>query len=257
MDVRLGTGYTQTAGPTGRFWLRDDTLAGPTALQPNALNGNVLLLKNFYNGSPADSPSGGQWLTTLRGPSATYPSTYVIDVGLGIVGFSNTGAGAGTDALGFTTALQIGGFGSPWGETKSLIGTGIDISQYATRGLYFHAATGTPTAAIEVAAGAGAIVGRYVANGSAPAVAGTTMNSCGTSAPSVVGNDNAFKVTVGATAGTSCTVTFQTAFAAAPSCTVTNETTANLLRATSTTSTVILAGTMVAGDVLSGACMGR
>ena len=75
--------------------------------------------------------------------------------------------------------------------------------------------------------------------------------------PTISGNDNVFKVTVGATAGTSCTVTFATAFSVAPSCTVSNETTANLLRATSTTTTAIVAGTMVAGDVLAGLCIGR
>lgn len=91
----------------------------------------------------------------------------------------------------------------------------------------------------------------------APAVSNTTANSCGTSAATIAGTDVAGKVTVGATAGTSCTVTFTTAWTNAPSCHVTNETTANLARATSTTGTVILAGTFVAGDVLAYSCLGR
>lgn len=90
-----------------------------------------------------------------------------------------------------------------------------------------------------------------------PAVTNTTANSCGTSPATIAGNDNAGKVTVGATAGTSCTVTFATAFSNAPSCSVTNETTANLSRATSTTTTVILAGTFAAGDSLAYVCLGR
>lgn len=91
----------------------------------------------------------------------------------------------------------------------------------------------------------------------APAVTNTSANSCGTSAASIVGTDVSGKVTVGSVGGTSCTVTFGAAWTNAPSCVVTNETTANLARATSTTGTVILAGTFVAGDVLAYLCLGR
>lgn len=95
-----------------------------------------------------------------------------------------------------------------------------------------------------------------IASGTAPAVTNTSANSCGTNAATLAGGDGAGKVTVGATSGTSCTVTFATAFASAPACAVNNETTANLARATSTTTTVILAGTFVGGDVLAYQCLG-
>jgi hypothetical protein len=141
----LGTGYTQSTGPTGRFWLADWGVHGPINLQPNSLNGLTLFANNYYNGSPADSPSAGIWITTQRstgpaadgvhGPAATYP----MDVGLGIVGVSN----AGSDAIGFTTGIQVGGFGSPWGESASKVGTGMNISQYATAGINIHAASST------------------------------------------------------------------------------------------------------------------
>jgi len=88
--------------------------------------------------------------------------------------------------------------------------------------------------------------------GTAPAVAG----SCGSS-PTIVGTDVAGKVTTGTGSPTSCTVTFATTWTNAPACTVTNETTANLARAVSTTTTVVLSGTFVAGDVLSYICLGR
>lgn len=101
------------------------------------------------------------------------------------------------------------------------------------------------------------LAGHLQSSTTAPAVSNTTANSCGTTAATIVGTDVSGKITVGATAGTSCTVTFTTAWTNAPACTVTNETTANLLRATSTTTTVILAGTMVAGDVLAYICLGR
>ena len=88
--------------------------------------------------------------------------------------------------------------------------------------------------------------------GTAPAVAG----SCG-SGPTIVGTDVAGKVTTGTGSPTSCTVTFATTWTNAPACMVTNETTANLARAVSTTTTVVLSGTFVAGDVLSYICLGR
>ena len=87
--------------------------------------------------------------------------------------------------------------------------------------------------------------------GTAPTVGG----SCGTG-PTIAGTDLAGKVTTGTVAPTSCTVTFAKAWLNAPACTVTNETTANLARATSTTTTVVLAGTMVASDVLAYSCQG-
>jgi hypothetical protein len=88
--------------------------------------------------------------------------------------------------------------------------------------------------------------------GTTPAVAG----SCGTS-PTIVGTDVAGKVTTGTGSPTSCTLTFATAWTNAPACMVTNETSANLARAVSTTTTVILSGTLVAGDVLAYICFGR
>ncbi len=97
---------------------------------------------------------------------------------------------------------------------------------------------------------------RIVTGGATPAVSNTSANSCGTSPATIIGNDIKGKVIVGATSGTSCTVTFTAAYAVAPSCHANNETTANLTRATSTTTTVILAGVFVAGDSLSYICVG-
>lgn len=82
-------------------------------------------------------------------------------------------------------------------------------------------------------------------------VANVTANSCGTTAATITGTDAFFAVTVGATSGTRCRVTFVAAWETAPYCFVNNSTTANLARAdTSTTTTIDLAGTFVGGDVL-------
>lgn len=101
------------------------------------------------------------------------------------------------------------------------------------------------------------ITSRFIANGSTPSVSDTSANSCGSGTETIVGTDNAGKVTIIGSVGTSCTVTFATAFINEPSCSVTNETTANLSRATSTTTTVILAGTFLQNDIISYLCMGR
>ncbi len=95
-----------------------------------------------------------------------------------------------------------------------------------------------------------------LASGSAPTVADTSAASCGTTAATIAGSDGAHRITVGTVGGTSCTVTFGTAWTTAPSCIATNETTANLLRATASTTTVIVAGTMVAADKLAVLCVG-
>lgn len=158
----MGTGYSQPAAPTGRGWFTDWSVHGPIAARPDMLNGVTLFYNNYYNGSPADSPAAGMWLVTRKGSGGaldaahTTANTYPIDVGLGIVGDSNAGA----SAIGWTKAIQIGGFGSGWKESgSSYIGTGIDLSDFATFGLYIHGrhASGTGPA-IAVDSGAGPLV---------------------------------------------------------------------------------------------------
>ena len=128
--VDIGTGYTQSTGPVGRIWNGDFSVHGSIAVQPNTLNGPTYFINNYYNGDAADSPMAGAWITTQRGSGggndATHAAaaTYPVAVGLGITGYSNSGS----DTTGFTTGIQIGGAGSPWNESKSLIGTGISIS---------------------------------------------------------------------------------------------------------------------------------
>lgn len=92
---------------------------------------------------------------------------------------------------------------------------------------------------------------------------GATFYKPGT--PAIAGNgtldtgsdDSAGKVTSTATGATTVVLTFSTgAFTRAPSCQLTNETTANLLRGISTTTTVTFAGTVVNGDKMSYTCLG-
>lgn len=89
---------------------------------------------------------------------------------------------------------------------------------------------------------------------------GTTpaVSACGTS-PSIVGNDDIGRITVG-TGGTatSCTITFSSAWANAPICMVTDETTSKLLTPAPTTTSLVISAILAfnASDNLSYQCFG-
>ena len=83
-----------------------------------------------------------------------------------------------------------------------------------------------------------------------------TISSGFGTTPSIAGLASAFKVTVGSGGDTTGVVLFQTTWGTAPSCTANNETTAQLVRATPTTTQVTLAGTLGASDVLNVLCVG-
>lgn len=162
MRADLGTGYTQTTVPTGRIWLTDWNVHGPLGIQPDMLNGQTIFFNNYYNGSPADSPSAAIWLVTKKGSGGSLDSghqnadTYPVNVGLGIVGKSNASA---ADGIGWTKGIQIGGFGSGWMESgDSQIGTGIEINDYFSNGIKLtrHASGTGP--AIAVAASSGPVI---------------------------------------------------------------------------------------------------
>jgi hypothetical protein len=101
-------------------------------------------------------------------------------------------------------------------------------------------------------------VGAFIAAVTSPAVANIGANSCGTTAATIAGRDNAFAITVGATAGTDCRVTFDTTAPNTWACAFSNQTTGNIARQTAaTTTTSDVSGTFVAGDVLIGVCFAR
>lgn len=89
-------------------------------------------------------------------------------------------------------------------------------------------------------------------------VANVGANSCGTTAASIAGKPNAFAITVGATGGTQCRVTFPDAAPTRRHCTAADETTTIAVRATyvDTTHTDFL-GDFTAGDVVTALCLAR
>lgn len=93
-------------------------------------------------------------------------------------------------------------------------------------------------------------------------VGGVVVYSGGT--PSIAGNgtlntgskDSAGKVTATGTGASTIVLTFSITFTRAPACFVTNETTSNLVRPVSTTTTLTFNATIVTGDSLSYQCPG-
>lgn len=164
-----------------------------------------------------------------------------------IVGGSADG---GTGSGGNATITAGNSFGGTGGNASVVAGDGATDGSVFLLGVAAYVKNVANNAYVTITAS------KFLGGGTTPAVSNTSANSCGTSAATIVGADIAGKVTVGATSGTSCTVTFSVAWANAPACFVMNETTANLARATSTTTTVILAGAFVAGDKLAYGCLG-
>lgn len=82
-----------------------------------------------------------------------------------------------------------------------------------------------------------------------PAIAGNATLNTGSA-------DSAGKITATGAGASTAVITFGTAFTKAPACFATNETTAVLARAVSTTSTLTIAGALLLSDVVSYGCIG-
>jgi hypothetical protein len=74
--------------------------------------------------------------------------------------------------------------------------------------------------------------------------------------PSLVGNDNAGRITVGAEGAMSGQIVFAKAWGNPPVCSVQDETTSTLIRPTPTATTLTFTGSMAAGDAVSYQCTG-
>jgi hypothetical protein len=100
------------------------------------------------------------------------------------------------------------------------------------------------------------MLGHQIVTGATPTV-GSGSSDCGTS-PSIGGNDSAGRVRVGAsTNGGRCTITFASPWPNLPVCSVFDETTGNLVRPIATsTNSVVLIGTLAAGDSIVYQCVG-
>jgi len=83
------------------------------------------------------------------------------------------------------------------------------------------------------------------------------VSSCGTT-PSITGNSNVGKVTIGSSASSTCTLTFDVAFSNEPGCSVVNGTVDVPVFATTTTTTLVITdgGQDFSSDVIMYVCFG-
>lgn len=184
----------------------------------NLLRGGFVAGGDFFVGAgEAGTPTAGK----IRGANAT-----------------------GTNIAGVTTTLQAS-LGTGTGALGTLVFSAAATAQAS--GTTAH----TAAAHLTLGSNNATVNAHYVSTGTAPAV-----SSCGTS-PSIVGTDTAGKVTIGSAPGTSCLLTFATAYTNAPACSTSDETTAILTRGTSTTTTLTISGVFVGGDVVAYNCFGR
>lgn len=80
-----------------------------------------------------------------------------------------------------------------------------------------------------------------------------TLSSCGTS-PSIVGNDQWGKITVGSVSAASCTMTFASPWINAPSCNIMSGTAITSPTGTTTTTAFTFGGTVITSDIIMYQC---
>ena len=115
------------------MWCTDFNLHGPVNVQPGMLIGLSQFINNYYNGSPTRNTSAGLGIYTKYNGGGGSQSghvnatTYPIDLGLIICGTSGN-SGSSTGGIGYTTGIQVGGFGGSWQTSGfSRVGTGLKI----------------------------------------------------------------------------------------------------------------------------------
>lgn len=149
--VRMGT---DTKAANGRVWVCDLGGHGPIGAQPNLLTGVVSFLNNYYEGSPSAGPSSALIAVTKKGagPAAVgaghnAADTYPLDVGVSVAGRSRANA---VDGIGWTVGVKVGGSASGWmaADESSIIGTGVEVTDYVTAGVHVHGGAG-PAALLE------------------------------------------------------------------------------------------------------------
>jgi hypothetical protein len=125
-------GWSRNVNQTCSQWFTDFNMHGPN-VKPGLLSGINMFMNNHYNGSPSRNTSNAIGIYTAQGegggadPSQDTETTYPIDLGLIISGYSGPIGGPNTN--GFNIGLQIGGGGGSWlgRNTVSKIGTGMKI----------------------------------------------------------------------------------------------------------------------------------
>jgi hypothetical protein len=228
------------------------TLMGITGNAPG-INRWSFPAVSTYTASQTDS---GNALSSYNTPASsltvTLPQTSAINAGW-MMGFA-------TDN-GKTMTVQVnGGSGAhilyPAGATGTA-GSSVTLASinYEFLALQFDGGNFRIMSITPRSAAALGMLGHQIMTGATPSV-GSGPSDCGTS-PAIGGNDSVGRVTVGAaTNGGRCTITFVSSWPNPPVCAAFDETSGNLVRPMgASTSSVALAGTLIAGDSLVYQCV--
>lgn len=218
--------------------------------------------------SGANRPRTGYFGTSVvtGDGTATTPSlAFTSQPGFGLSRAAADAIGINSDALNTFPVLFYGSFGGgmvlgssgfiQWSNTVS------DATATSDTGIFRNAA-----GVVEVNNGTAGtlrdITTRNLIASTSLQFGGVVSYSAGT--PSIAGNatlntgskDSAGKITSTGTGASTAVITFSITFTRAPACFVTNETTSNLVRPSSSTTQLTINATVVTGDTLSYLCLG-
>lgn len=204
----------------------------------------------------ASQSNSGNALSSYNAPAGsltvTLPPTKSIGAGW-MMGFASDNGKAITVQVNGTSGGHIlypAGATGTAGNSVTLAPINYEFLALQFDGSNFRIVSVTPRSAAILG-----MLGHQIMTGATPAVA-SGSGDCGTS-PSIGGNDSAGRITVGASNGGQCTITFVSPWPNPPVCSAFDETTGNLVRpSAATTSSVALIGTLAPGDSLVYQCVG-
>jgi hypothetical protein len=206
-----------------------------------------------YTASQRDS---GNALSSYNTPTAsltvTLPSTTSIGSGwmMAFATDNNKGLALQVNSTSGGSILYPAGATGTAASSVTLASVNYEFLTVQFDGSNFRIVSVTPQSAALLG-----MLGRQIMTGAAPAL-GSGPSDCGTS-PSIGGNDSVGRITVGAGSGGRCTITFVHPWPNPPVCSTFDETSEKLVRPTATSTTsVALTGSFVAGDSLLYHCVG-
>lgn len=234
---------TATPFPT-TVALTQNAITWSSAQQFN--DGQNLVFGQFYFGDNA--PGGNAGNNYLARESTQTPDSFTI----GLSSTSRSLVIKRTTEVQNANDLQNGPCGSSacTYPTINLFSNDTNVAHYLA--LYHNSVNAVLTT------GTGGLIlpGAIHTAGTVPVVSNTTASSCGTTAATIAGTDATGKIVVGATSGTSCTITFNVAAPTRRQCWAGDETTAVLTRFIYlTTTTGKIDGVFTAGDTLEYGCL--
>lgn len=237
-------GYANLAAVAAGSFLRSaGTSTAPawsTTVWPNsATTGDLLYADTANSYANLTAVGTGRVLSSMGVGTApawlTNPSSTTFEVATAFIG-PGTEASAGVVRLANTSTVAARNAGDT-GDITLITATAADAVQVGSAN----------AAEFDVVLGSNTL--KFTA-------ATPTISSGFGTTPSIAGTSSAFKVTVGSGGDTTGVVLFNVTWATAPTCVANNQSTAQLVRATPTTTQVTLAGTLTASDVLSVLCVG-